>query len=68
VATLQERIDGLELILGRGVKSGTLANGERVDFASFAELRGELERLKAEAAGVSPGRVAVTYARTTRGL
>ncbi len=67
MAYTQEQVTALRAALARGVTSLQL-NGERVQFASLAEMRRQLREMEAELAGRATVGPVVAYATTSRGL
>ena len=62
----QADVDRLRAALARGVLKATI-NGESVEYASMAEMRKQLEIMRADLTGVARG-LRVHFPTTSRGL
>lgn len=67
MAWTQSDIDALKSALARGVKVLQMG-GERVEYASTAEMRSVLAMMEAEVSGAGRGSIAISYPTTSRGL
>lgn len=67
MAYTQDDIDRLKAAMAKGARSLEIG-GEKVVFASFSEMRRQLQDMVAEVAGVASGGVVVIYPKTGRGL
>lgn len=67
MAYTQAQIDALKSAAARGVTT-VERNGEKVTYASLAEMRRQISIMEAELAVQNAGAVSVTYPTTSRGL